>query len=263
MRKLIITLVLATVVLVAGRADAFIMKLGPGGIGSGNGVTGAFDEMGLYAETTSTNTGGGTFSDVGNVAVTSLIPPPVIDNEGLLSYQWSLYGSWTNLAGTVTPGTNPAGNPALFFNYTSGDLNLYASAGVPYNFHTGAAGANDDTGFVGPVGDLVGTLTLNSGKGELDTKFLSGDAVLDWKFVDMKPGFWLDANGNDLSLLATRPRLIVDSNTDLVIINPTTGQTMSVHDGSADVAIPEPGSIALFASGLMGMLGAGFRRKTA
>jgi len=253
-------LFLAAFVLVAGNANAFQMSLGPGSLGTGDGVTDVFDQLEIYAQTSSTNNGNGTFSDIGDVVVTGFLPPPVVDDEGYGSYAWQIYGGWTNLGGTVTQGINEAGNPAMFFNYTTGTLNLYASAGVPYDFGS-TVGSGDDTGFVGQPGDLIATLTLIGGTGDLDLVTLSGDILLDWQFTYMAPGFWLDQYGNDLSLLPYDIHLMVDTNTDDVVIDPQTGAIISSHNGSADIVVPEPASLALMASGLFGLFG--FRRKRA
>jgi hypothetical protein len=252
-------LMLLGVIFVAGSASAMPIALNPEAIIAGTGTTGVFNELGIYIETTSTDFANGSFADVGNLAVKSLIASSPVYTSGLDS-SWFLVGGWTDLQG-VTPAPGQ-------YVYTSGTLNLYLTQ-TPYAFNTWQLGADDDVGF---TGTQVASLSLLSGTGYLlplgGGKY-TGTVDLDWKFTMIADGFWLDGNGNVLSLddLSEGEYLmaIADANTNSVLFSlDGQGNTIvySKHDGSVSVGVvPEPATMALFGTGLLGLAGAGLRKK--
>lgn len=260
MKKVLIVAIAVLFMSLGVNADAMQMKLGTTGLPTnlgGDNVTALFHQLGLYVQTTSTIAPDGSFTDVGDLNVTSLLPL-TLDNEGLNSL-WTLYGGWSDLAGTSFVGVNGIGNPTSYYNYTAGTLDLYASSGMPFSYGTGI-GSNDDSGFTGPDADKVATLTLTNGSGELDLVELSGDVLLNWRFTYMRPGFWLYPAGTSMDVDIPLVMAYADTNTEDVEID---GPTIhSLHDGSVDIAVPEPASMVLLGSGLLGVFGAGFKKRS-
>lgn len=274
MKKL---LALVAIILVAGNAYSMQFILDPGVVagysntGDVNTQTGLLNQIQLYAETTSSPSFPGfTFNDVGNLVITSVLPP-LADDEDLNS-TWELSGRWTNLAGSFVPG-----NPTLY-SYTSGTLNLYADTTIDASDVTkfgSAVGSADDTAASFTDGTLVASLSLMGGIGHIwydgSGNPLTGDTLLTWQYTYMLPNFWRDSAGADLSpyvgSVGNFVISIVDTNThDIVQVNdPTSGLPVAIHsnhDGSASVAVvPEPTTVILLGSGLLGLAGVSFRKK--
>ncbi|MEW5895754.1 MAG: PEP-CTERM sorting domain-containing protein [Candidatus Omnitrophota bacterium] len=257
MKKLLLTL--ACFILATGTASAIPIQLDPGAaLGAGFGTTGTFNQLQFYAQTTSTDTDA-TFSDIGDVAVKSLVASTPVDDAGL-DNDWFLVGGWNDLVG-VNPTTNT-------FVYTSGTLNLWATT-TSYNFGS-SIGAGDDSDFRNEDanGVLVATLELREGLGVIVPGPSGAQGTIDlvWDFTFMHDGFWLDENGQALSLMNLPDNFffaIVDANTDQIIFNQD-GTILSDHDGSVSIGvIPEPATMALFGTGLFGLAGAGIKRRKA
>lgn len=262
-----VLMMLLGVIFVASSASAMPIALNPDAVatlsGLGYGTTGVFDQLGIYSETTSTNNGDGTFSDYGDVKVTSLIDLPTGQWAGL-NNDWFLAGVWYNISGNVTPTSTGAA-----FEYTSGSLNLYALSENP-DFNTVALGADDDTGFIGGGGEntpgynWVANLTLVSGTGAIYNASNTGTTDIVWKFNAILDGFWLDENLNPLSLedLNEGEKLMAFSDMNSARINYVDNHIYSDHNGSVTVGVvPEPATMALFGTGLLGLAGAGLRKK--
>ncbi|VAX37401.1 hypothetical protein MNBD_UNCLBAC01-921 [hydrothermal vent metagenome] len=264
MKKLLLTFALvAGLIVSASNADAIQISLDVSslGLGSGDGVTQLFDEFAFNSQTTSTDFDGipgGAFTDVGNVRITDFNAATSTDQEGI-NTAWTLTAVWTDLSGTSTV----IGPGSLDYTYTSGTMKIYAAAGVPNNFDGDGdllfEGADDDTGFT--TGTEIASLSLISGSGFVRPTplGLTGASKLFWQFDTMETGIWKDEFGNDLKDSIPLVLAIADANmNNLTSGGP--GVLWSDQNGSVAInntvspTIPEPATMLLFGSGLIGFI---------
>lgn len=192
----------------------------PGGGGTGilmggdaDTFTSVFSQLGLFADTTTTQydtDGSGTltigdkFSDDGHAAVTDLLPP-LGDDEGI-GVLSELTVAWTGLTGVATSTLTPVGPElvqtiAYDTNNTTFSFYFHGDAGGPLggpNSDFGTIGAADNTGFTD--GEKVLEIAIKGGTGtnkfDLGGDFLTGSSVLQGEVVFALDDFWWFDNGD-------------------------------------------------------------------
>ena len=209
------------------------------------------------------------FTDVGEFDVTALVNDGGVLNlieNGLLGGHWNMNGNW-NVAGNVSSVTPITGGTLTEFIYSSGTFEIYVDW---YKNAAGTALVMNGTAGAVTFTQKVAELTLVSGMGHYSTADQSGAVHLVTEFSLLPvAGFWDDASDNSLDLLG-QPYVfdieVLSGSGELVFTLIPAGPLAGFIDtietsttGHADLIIPEPATMLLLGSGLLGLLG--FRRK--
>jgi hypothetical protein len=245
----------------AAQADPIYLDFGAGGGvdghvdqdggGDPDQVTGTFNELAVYAETTTVQfdsdgdsqlSDGDAFSDSGHLNVTGFIPSVGGDAEGLNTLSgYEMSAAWTDLTGTSTAlSPNPADPTEVIGNITydavgNTTFNFYVDFGVDginrtnVDYGTTVASTdNDDGSFTD--GTLVLSVLIVGGEGTnvfdaATGEFLRGSSVLIGEVTFALEDFWIFALGdqdfNDLLESLVQITVEIDQNTNDVITTPS------------------------------------------
>ena len=222
-----------------------------------SGQTGVFSRFSGATSATSTYntlgalTPGNTFTDVGRFTVNALQVTSAPDSflnaadsgnfgSAVLTSpdKWEMYAEWSSLTGSFDSVTGTIGT----FSYNPGSI-ISLKARV-----------------LGGTAVEVASLKVNNGASQLDFSNGLGSVNLGLSFDSVLSGFWLDQDGNDyeadllalaifdVNILGTTNTVIPGNGVDVF----TTIE--SANGTNADVLVPEPATMILFGSGLMGFM---------
>lgn len=294
------TLMGATAVLAgAAMAHAIPVQLNTAKDGYTGSMTDAWTEVSIKADTTTyqyDTDGSGTlsvgdrFTDWGNARWTDYtFVPGGADDQGLNTYTSGFKGYevtivWNDVTGKVTqaPTVQPNGNLVSQTKYDGGSFDFYFdnlnTGGVPNKSSFGStAWSTDDTGFLEGIHFMTIDLTSGSGTNTFNPSgaFIHGSSQI-YGTVSMLLADYLYSYPSlvDLSNFIALEWLVgdVDQNTEekTIVFTPgmldpdgrvTLFSIGSRHDGGLRLdVVPEPGTMLLLGSGLLGLAGVGRRR---